>query len=66
MNWWLALLIIGIVVCVGVAIAFLVHKTFENMEKTSDCFEQIAKDLIKINELVQEAEELLISLNKLK
>jgi len=62
MNWILAILIIGAAVFIGTAIAFLVHKTFENMEKTSEYFEQIAKDLTRINELIQEGEQMVMSL----
>lgn len=61
-DWLFAILVITIATLVGVIIAFLVHKTFENMEKTSGYFEQIAKDLIRVNELIQEGEQMAISL----
>jgi len=63
-DWLFAIVIIGIATLIGIVIAFLIHKTFENMEKTSKCFEQTAKDLIRIGELIQEGEQMVASLER--
>jgi len=44
-------------VLLGTGIAFMIEKTFENMEKTSGYFKQIARDLTKIYEIRSEMYE---------
>jgi len=57
MNWLPAILYLSAMVLLGTGIAFMIEKTFENMEKTSGYFKQIARDLTKIYEIRSEMYE---------
>ncbi len=57
MKWLHIILYVSVLVLLGVGIACMMEKTFENMEKTSGYFKQIARDLTKIYEIRSEMYE---------
>lgn len=57
MNWLPVTLYLLALILLGGGFAFMMEKTFENMEKTSECFKQIARDLTKIYEIRSEVYE---------
>ena len=54
MNWLHIILYVSALILLGGGFAFMMEKTFENMEKTSGYFKQIARDLTRIYEIRRE------------